>query len=168
MKCGLKEAEKAELLLQHTSVAAVSHFELCQSCRDASLSQVALWKSLDAWSVPEVSSGFNRTLYAKIDAASAEPWYERLAAVIRPAFAQPSIALGLAGIVLAIGFVLDHQSTAVFTAASTRSHASLQVAPAVPVSGVEAEQVEKTLDDLEMLRQFDPASEEKENASKSM
>ncbi len=168
MKCNLKQEERAELLLKHTSGAATSHFELCPACHEASLSQASLWKALDAWNMPDVSSGFNRGLYAKIDAALAQPWYERLAASIRPLFARPSLALGLAGIVVAAGFVFDHLSGPVATAFSAHPNYASAGAVALPVSSREAEQVEKTLDDLEMLRQFDLAAEEKENASKSM
>lgn len=167
MKCTLKPEERAELLLRHTSTAAVSHFELCPACREASLQQAALWKTLDAWNVPAVSSGFNRELYARIDAALAQPWYERLGASIRPLFARPPLALALAGFAIAVGFVLDHPSTPISISHFARPHANAS-ATAVPVSRREAEQVEKTLDDLEMLRQFDLATEEKESASKSM
>ncbi len=168
MKCNLKQEERAELLLKHTGDAAASHFELCPACREDSLSQSALWKALDSWNMPDVSSGFNRGLYAKIDASLAQPWYERLAASIRPMFAQPSLALGLAGIVVAAGFVFDHSAGPGASAVSARPSYASAGAVALPVSNREAEQVERTLDDLEMLRQFDLAAEEKENASKSM
>lgn len=158
MKCGLKESERAELLLRNTSEAATNHFGQCSSCRRASLQQAALWQALDSWNVPPVSSGFTRNLYARIDAAAAETWYERLAAAVRPLFAQPAWALGMAGALFVAGFVLDHKS-----ATTGAVHA-----PTVQVSSIEADQVEKTLEDLEMLRQFDLASEEKEAASKSM
>ena len=123
-----------------------------------SWNKAALWTRLDAWTVPEVSSSFNRELYAKIDAALAEPWYDRWARQIKSSFAQPSLALGLAALVVVAGFTLDH-STLV---RQRQPNISRQV------SNAEAEQVEKTLDDLEMLRQFDLASEEKESTSKSM
>ncbi len=155
MNCGLKENERADLLLRNTSEAAANHFERCVSCRQASLQQAAVWQALDSWNVPPVSSGFNRHLYAKIDAVANESWYERLAASVRPLFAQPAWALGVAGALFVAGFVFDHRTTRT---------------PQVPVqvSTTEAEQVERTLDDLEMLRQFDLASDEKETASKSM
>jgi len=155
MKCALKESERAELLLRNTSQAATNHFEQCSSCRRVSLEQAALWQAMDSWNVRPVSSGFNRSLYAKIEAVAHETWYERLAASVRPLFAQPAWALGMAGALFAAGFVFDHQAT--------REHQTT-----IQVSTTEAEQVEKTLDDLEMLRQFDLVSEEKGTASKTM
>ena len=152
--CKLNERDRAEILLgQHTS-----HLADCPSCAEAFARQSELWKILDAWDMPPVSSGSNRSLYAKIDAAAAAPWYERWASAIKPVFAQPSFAIGMAAVVIVGGFFFDHSAPSVKPVAN----------PAVQVSTTEAEQVEKTLEDLEMLHQFDPGSEEKDASSKAM
>lgn len=171
-KCELKEQERADILLAAGLGAdsltdfAASHLLECGSCAEAFAGQSALWNRLDAWTVPEVSSSFNRELYAKIDAAATEPWYDRVAAQMKAWFAQPALALAAAALVLVGGFTIDHsgiRSRFVSSAQMSTVHA-----PSVQVSTSEADQVEKTLDDIEMLRQFDLAVEEKESASKSM
>jgi hypothetical protein len=177
-KCRLKESERADLLLGPKQAAALSHFESCAACAQASAQQSVLFSALDAWTVPEVSAGFNRNLYAKIDAAMASPWYERWATAIRQTFAQPAFAVAAVALVTVGGFFLDHPAGLV--AGRVTLSRTMQASPqhwtqygtqhqaTVQVSSTEAEQVERTLEDLEMLHQFDTSSEEKQNTQKSM
>ncbi len=164
-QCGLKEQERAEILLaagaglDHLGETAAAHLRQCESCSETFAQQSALWNHLDSWTVPEVSSSFNRQLYAKIDASMAEPWLDRVARQIAWFFAQPSLAIGVAALVIVAGFTLDHSRSNLQPRNNSASHR---------VSTSEAEQVEKTLDDLEMLRQFDLNAEEKQATSKSM
>jgi len=165
-KCLLKESERADVLLDPTTAAAHLHFASCPSCAQSSAQQSGLWLALDAWKVPEVSASFNRTLYEKIEAAIASPWYERWAVAIRQTFAQPSFAVAAVALFVVGGFVLDHPGgvvTPLWSAQVRSLHPG-----AVQVSSTEAEQVERTLEDLEMLHQFDAGSDEKENTQKSM
>ena len=157
-ECRLKESDRANLLLEPQKAAAVLHFESCPACAEASMRQVLLFLALDAWKVPEVSASFNRILYAKIDAAMVSPWYERWSAALRQTFAQPAFAVAAVALVTIGGFLLDHPAglTSRLTSAT------------VQVSSLEAEQLERTLEDLEMLHQFDTGSEEKENSQKTM
>ena len=171
-KCGLKEQARAEILLSAGSGVdglsefAASHLLECESCAEAFAGQSALWNRLDVWTVPEVSSGFNRELYARIDAAAAEPWYDRVASQIKSLFTQPVLALATAALVIVGGFTIDHAGVNLHRSGSAEM--STIHAPSVQVSTSEADQVEKTLDDIEMLRQFDLTVEEKETTSKSM
>jgi anti-sigma factor RsiW len=136
------------------------HMETCPECAALRNSQSAVWNALDLWETPPVSADFNRRLYARIAAADAIPWYRRWFDAIRPLFAQPALPLAAATVVVVAGFLLDHPARVLPNAGNTA------------VSATDAEQVEKTLDDLEMLRQFDVSSdqtaEDKEKASKSM
>lgn len=165
-KCPLKESERVDLLLSPTDSSARAHFVSCPSCAQSSAQQFGLWLALDAWKVPEVSTSFNRALYAKIEAAMASPWYERWAVAIRQTFAQPSFAVAAVALFVVGGFVLDHPGGLVSPLWSAQAK-SIHTG-AVQVSSTEAEQVERTLEDLEMLHQFDAGSEEKENTQKSM
>jgi anti-sigma factor RsiW len=127
-----------------TARQVARHVETCPDC--ASLASV--WKSLDAWEAPPVSADFNRRLYARIAAADAMPWYRRWLDSVHPLFAQPALSLAAATVVVVTGFLLDNP-------------ASKTTVPHAIVSVTDAEQVEKTLDDLEMLRQFDVSSDHK-------
>lgn len=170
-ECGWTELERTELLLGASSGSvaehAAAHLKECEGCSSAFAEQVALWGKMDAWTLPEVSSDFNRGLYAKVDASQQERWYDRWARDLKAFFAQPSLALASAALVVVAGFMLDHAAVD-GTRVSRPSEVGAIHAPAVQLSPSDAEQMEKTLDDMEMLRQFDLTSEEKETTSKSM
>jgi anti-sigma factor RsiW len=175
--CLMKSEEHADRLLAYCAgrldVEAVNqmqrHMETCPACAALRNSQ-SVWSALDSWHAPAVSADFNRRLYARIEAADAMPWYRRWldtirVDAIRPLFAQPALPLAAAAVVVVTGFLLDHPAKVVPASAG-------QAAIERTVSATDAEQVEKTLDDLEMLRQFDVSSdqtsEDKEKTSKSM
>lgn len=147
------------------------HMDVCSECAAFRESQSGVWSALDSWEAPPVSADFNRRLYAKIEAADAAPWYTRWLDAIRPAFALPAIPLAAAAAVVVAGFLLDHPALDHRAKAVTSAARQAAVQQTV-VSATDAEQVEKTLDDLEMLRQFDVSSdqnsEDKEKTSKSM
>lgn len=162
-QCQLNEDDRAEILLSGSGkeeFRVAAHLLTCEPCRQALAHHSSVWMMLDSWTVPNVSLGFNRELFAKIDAVEAEPWYARFTSQVKAMFSQPLLALAVAAVVIFGGFILDHP-------AGTTSGGSARSA-AIQVSNTEAEQVEKTLDDLEMLRQFDLGSEEKETTSKPM
>ena len=159
-QCLLNEAERAEILLAagcgvgELSGVQAAHVRLCGSCSEACARQAALWKTLGDWTLPEISSNFNRDLYAKIDLLSQQSWVDRIASRMRTWLAQPALAVATVALVLTAGFVFDHSAG--------KAHL-----PAVVVSTTEAEQVEKTLEDMEMLRLFDVNADDKE-AAKSL
>ena len=165
-KCLLKESERADLLLGPVNASARAHFASCPSCAHASAQQSGVWLALDAWKVPEVSASFNRILNARIEAAMASPWYERWAVTIRQTFAQPSFAVAAVALFVVGGFVLDHPEGVISPTWSAQ--VKTMGSGKVQVSSTEAEQMERTLEDLEMLHQFDAGNDEKENTQKSM
>ncbi len=109
-------------------------------------------------------------MYARIDAAESASWWDRTAAAVsaflRPVFARPALPLAAATLVIVGGFVLDHPGA---VSNSTGKQASAHVS-SIEINKVEVDQVEATLDDMEMLRQFDAKSDEsgKGTSSKSM
>jgi hypothetical protein len=106
-----------------------------------------------------VSVDFNRRMWRKIDAADAAPWYRKLADSLRLGAWKPAVPLAAAVVLVAAGFVMDHQRPVPVTPS---------VANAAGVSVTEAEQVEKTLDDIQLLRQLDAAAGADSNSSKTM
>ena len=92
------------------------------------------------WEPAPVSLDFNRRLWQRIDAAASAPWYKGLAEALRFANWKPVIPLTAAALVMAAGFLLDHPRNG---------------NQAQGVSVTEADQVEQTLDDIQLLRQFD-------------
>jgi hypothetical protein len=120
--------------------------ENCARCGDFLEQQAAVWDALDEWEpMPSVSMDFNRRLWQRIDAAASAPWYRGLFDTLRAASWKPAFPVAAAILAIAGGFLLDHQG-------------HRQVAPQAAVPGVsitEADQLERTLDDIQLLRQLD-------------
>ncbi len=151
MDCPLK-TDKTDLLLDDTAgtlarrgldaatMAALSqHMETCPDCLAFRAAQKLVWDALDLWEPGPVSQDFNRRLWQRIEAAAAAPWYTRFADALRMASWKPLIPLAAAILVIAGGFLLDHPH-------ANKTH---------DVTIIEADQVEQSLDDIQLLRQLD-------------
>src|SRR5271165_982179 len=155
MNCPIRTEETAELLLAYTArrldpvktAILESHMDVCAECAEFRTRQELVWQALDAWDAPAVTPDFNRRLYQRIESEATAPWYQRL--FTTPwAMWKPSIPLAAAGLLVAAAFVWDHPTSVATPSAPT----------AIRVSVTEAEQVENTLDDLQLLRQLDSNS----------
>jgi hypothetical protein len=144
------------------------HLKSCPECAAICSAQASVWKALDTWQPAPVSRDFDHRLFARIEAEKTALWWERAIAkageFLRPLFAQPALPLSAAALVIAAGFVLDHPAG--LSRSENRSSARELAVPRV--NQVDAEKMEATLDDLEMLRQFDAISDDKESTRKSM
>jgi hypothetical protein len=151
MNCPIQNEETAELLLAYTArrldaaktAILESHMDICAQCAQFRVQQEMVWQALDAWEAPPVTADFNRRLYQRIESESAAPWYTRLFTTPWSMW-KPAIPLACAGLIIMVGFVLDHPVSF-----------SPSAPPAIRVSVTEAEQVENALDDLQLLRQLD-------------
>jgi len=118
------------------------HAKECSRCDALAASQAAVWRSLDEWKPEPVSAGFNRELWRRIDAdATAPSWTARLSFWKQVAPLAALLAL------VVTGFVMDHHS-----------HPAVTTPAAVAVSITEADQLERTLDDLQLLEAVDTAT----------
>lgn len=125
-----------------TMTALRAHMEICADCIAFRAGQKMVWDALDLWEPGPVSQDFNRQLWQRIEAAAAAPWYMRLADAIRMTSWKPLIPLTAAILVIVGGFLLDHPGTN-----------AKKTTPDVTI--IEANQVEQTLDDIQLLRQLD-------------
>jgi hypothetical protein len=137
MTCPLQTGE-TDLLLDYAAgrlpaQEIAQHMAHCLACTQFLTEQAAVWKALDEWEPAPVSMDFNRRLWQRIDAAAAIPWYKNFGAIWKPA-----IPLTAAMVVIAAGFLLDHPG-------ARQPGVTLQ----------EANQVEQTLDDIQLLDQLD-------------
>lgn len=167
MKCPIETQDNAELLLSYSArrlnpeSAAVleSHMEMCPQCREFRDSQRALWEALDQWEARPISADFNRRLYRRIEEQDQLVWWERIFGAGRPMFLRPALPLAAtACLVLVAGFMIDNPGRMVAPAGETPQ-------------AREVEQVERTLEDMEMLRQFNLVSapiSEKGDSSRRM
>lgn len=153
MICPL-ESEQLDLLLddaagrlarrgldEATMTALASHMETCPACMAFRRDQKAVWEALDLWQPEPVSAEFNRQLWQRIDAVAAAPWYKALVDSLRFGW-KPLVPLAAAVLMIIGGFLLDHPKAAPPSLAGG-------------VSIIEADQVEQTLDDIQLLRQLD-------------
>lgn len=154
MRCPLEREETQDVLLDYSAgrlnparaATLEAHMEECAACNSFRMEQSAVWDALDVWEPAPASMDFNRRLWQRIDAAANAPWYRTLADSLRFGGWKPAIPVALAVLAIAGGFLLDHPSGSTAT-------------PAVqPVSFTEADQLEQTLDDMQLLRQLDSAT----------
>jgi hypothetical protein len=103
--------------------------------------QKAVWLALDAWEAPAASPNFDRRLYSRIAAGVHFSWWERVSRPFRTMPLRQALPLtASAGLLLVAGLILQHPR---LEAPRVEQHEI-----------VRANQLEKTLDDLELLRQF--------------
>jgi|SRR5581483_4267093 len=165
MNCPIERHENPELLLAYctgkldseTRLALERHMAVCPACREFQTGQQAVWEALDAWEAMPVSTDFNRRLYRRIEEEAAHAsWWSRLARPFRAMFEAPlmsrSVPLAAAACLLVLaGVILEQPNN------FTNSEES-----AATIETIQPDQVERTLDDMEMLRQFklNPSSAE--------
>jgi anti-sigma factor RsiW len=170
--CPLEFEESVDLLLDYSAgklepakrSLLEEHMNLCSACAAFRVGQAEVWQALDAWEPAPVSMDFNRRLWQKIDAAEAAPWYRKLADSLSMGAWKPALPLTAAVFLVAAGFMMDHQTSASLSqGVSVNSSVNASVNDGVSVS--EADQVEKTLDDLQLLRQLDAGVASQSSAS---
>jgi anti-sigma factor RsiW len=170
MNCPLLSDQTADILLDYSAgrlnparaILLEKHMDNCDRCTAFRLAQTEVWATLDAWEPEPVSVEFNRALWQKIDREVHAPWYRKLADQLRFGAWKPAFPLAAAALVIAAGFAFDHHGggASKLTSSSPSNFPSNQsVNPGVTSASLsEADQVEKTLDDLQLLRQLDAAS----------
>jgi anti-sigma factor RsiW len=128
--------------LEPESAAAVeSHLAECSRCHALASAQASLWKTLDAWETPPVSADFDRRLYRRIGEDLRLSWWERISRPFRPMPLRQAVPLtATACLLLMAGLLLEHPSRI----KQAESHKEK----------VRVEQVERTLDDMDLLHQF--------------
>ena len=155
MNCPLETREDGQLLLDYCTrkleperVAVLErHIAGCHVCGEFVRGQQAVWHALDTWEAAPVSLDFDRRLYQRIEAQT--PWWSLLLRPFRPPFGAVTLRRGLpaaamACLLVVVGVVLERPA----------------VSPVPPphdtaqVDSVQPEQVERTLDAMDMLSEF--------------
>ena len=146
---GLLLAYCAQKLDPETQTLLERHLAACPACREFQAGQQAVWQALDAWEAVPVSADFNRRLYRRIEEEAAHAsWWSRLARPFRAMFEAPlmsrSVPLAAAACLLVLAGVILQQPNNVTVSEESAERAE----------SIQPDQVERTLDDMEMLRQF--------------
>jgi hypothetical protein len=158
MICPLNSEDTFDVLLDYSAgklnraqaARLEQHRLLCADCSAFLAGQTELWQSLDVWEPEPVSMDFNRRLWQRIETEAAPSWGRRLADFFARGAWKPVLPLTAAAVMVIGGFMMDHQAS---VPAIQSAHNSVDVAAAV--SETDAELVEKTLDDLQLLSQLD-------------
>ena len=167
MNCPLKTEDTFDVLLDYSagkldksaSVRFERHIAACADCTAFVAGQSEVWKTLDVWEPEPVSMDFNHGLWKRIDAANAVPWYTKLADSLRMGAWKPALPLTAAAFLVATAFMMDHQ-TAVQVTHNAGSIYGVTVK--------EAEKLEQTLYDIQLMRQLDAAAGGGSTGSKTM
>jgi anti-sigma factor RsiW len=137
MMCPTKDKQSAEILLEYCAgtldpdraLEFEKHAAQCAECGRQVASQRALWQTLDQWTPAEISPDFDARLYARIAREEAAPLWKRW-------FTwgwKPALITAVACAAIAIGLFVRQ--------------------PQLPsrADTVDIDQVEHTLEDLDML-----------------
>lgn len=154
MECPARERGEAAVLLDYCahkldpqSAAVVErHVAQCEVCQDWIREQQAVWAALDGLAAPPVSPDFDRKLYQRIEQEEDRARWGGLSRRWRGLSLRPALSLALASAVLLAAFLF-------------RPHPP-KPAPLpqqAQVESLDADRLERTLDDMEMLRQLNVA-----------
>ncbi|MEO8131251.1 MAG: zf-HC2 domain-containing protein [Bryobacteraceae bacterium] len=152
----MKTNEEPELLLDYCAerlspeAAALleNHLESCRDCRAFSRAQQSTWDALDLWEPMPVPVDFDRKLYAQIDKYEESGWWTRFwhRSIWPTGGFGPIIPFAAAGVAtIAVAAILYFAPLVPST-------------PQVKIESSDLEQIEMTLDDIEMFKQLAPAS----------
>ncbi len=154
MTCSMENREERLLdyvsgSLEATDAALLEkHLETCAACGQFVKAQKSVWEALDLFDPAPVSAAFDRRLYERIAQTS---WWDRLTAAVSSPFRAPLLlSQGLpivAAVAVLTAAVLVWERPA---PAPTQRPAALSA----EADTLQPEQVQRALDDMEMLREF--------------
>ena len=168
MDCPIKTQGNTDWLLDYAAgrlrgeyaAQFAQHVETCGDCARFVGAQQVVWNALDQWDPEAVSMDFDRRLYRSIEEARPSSGLPRmLRRLFRPLqpLWRPVVPLAAACLLIVAGVML-HTPQAVIAPADGTAR----------MEKIEPEQVERTLDDMQMLRELAGTPEQGGNPSKSM
>lgn len=153
MNCPLQN-DNAELLLDYVSrklspdlrETFETHMLACEECRTFAEGQKAVWNALESWEGTPIAEDFDDRLYARIAEHEERSWWRRM--WVRMAEPAGEFAWGKTAVAVA--------AMSVALLIYSPSHAPAPVDAPVKAEAVDLDQVERALEDLEMLKQLSP------------
>ena len=143
-------------LAPEAAAAFERHAQTCAACREALGAQQAVWAALDGWDAAEIATDFNRRLYQRIEAEERRAWWRRaiggMFEPVLPWSMRPAMPLAAACMVLVAAFLIRSPGDGEWKA--VRGGEVVRGAETRGAETMDVEQVERTLDDLEMLKQL--------------
>jgi len=153
MQCPLKTSHDCGVLLDYCAhklpageaAAFERHAAVCEDCSRAAVDHRRVWTALDTWDAPPVSATFDRSLYTRIEQNERRSWWQYLP-IPRPyTFGwKPAVSIAAACVTVIAAIVISVPQRPAATPVQESSR----------IETLEPEQVERTLEDLEMLKQL--------------
>ena len=152
MQCPIQTADQSHILLDYCArklslemtATLELHMRSCEACTKFAAAQQQVWSALDTWKDIPASDEFDRSLYGRIDQHEQSSWWKRLWTSGTASFGwKPAMPVAAACLTAAIVLLY--------------TPAAPPVAPLYENSKtetIEPEQVERNLEDLEMLKQL--------------
>jgi anti-sigma factor RsiW len=158
MRCPLQDEEFASILLEYcdrtlapdVAASLERHFEVCGACRESIEAQRAVWAALDEFKPESISAGFDEEVLSRV-ARERRPGAGRLLAW--PDFSVRRVLPVAAAAMVLMAVGLFHGRLAP-SAGEVEDSTRFMKSDLI----VDVEQVDSTLDDIEMLRQMGLAS----------
>jgi anti-sigma factor RsiW len=154
MDCPQQNSDGVELIIAYAArtldpeneAAFERHLEVCASCREMAAEQRTVWSALDELTPLPVSSNFDARLYQRIAEEEQYTWWQRL---FRANWSwRPAMPAAAACAVLIVALLVKNSGPTV-----------VPQQPAQP--NPQIEQVQRALDDMDMLKQVGEAALEK-------
>jgi hypothetical protein len=127
------------------------HLESCSACSEFVKGQKSVWETLDVFEAAPISADFDRRLYQRIAQRS---WWDRVVAAAGAPFRAPALLhqglplVAAAAILVAAVIVWERPAPA---------PAMKPTAISAEAETLQPDQVQRALDDMEMLREFNHA-----------
>jgi len=157
MECPIQARGKKDLLLDycaHTLGAGPAaqmeaHIAVCPECKAWTEAHMRTWTLLDEWEAPPVSPDFDRRLRERIAMEREQtPWWKAIWQSVAARPLKPALSMALVALLLLAGLLF------------VRPRSTPPVRPGH--EAIDAERVEKALDDVDMLRQVGSAEDTKD------
>ena len=145
MQCPFENGNGAELIVAYgartlapeAEIAFDRHMASCAKCREMAAAQQAVWSALDTWTPEAISADFDERLYKRIAAEEQGTWWQRLIGANWSW--RPAVPVAAACAFMIAAFLIQRPAPAPVT--RSQDQPSLRI-----------EQVQRALDDIEMLK----------------
>lgn len=149
MECPQKSGKAVDLIMSYTAgalepqkqIELERHLPICEECRNAAADQKAIWDALGVWRPAAISEDFDLRLYQRIAEEEAAPAWRKLFRMPWGSLFRPAVPVAAACAALLIAFVIKEPLI-------------LHHSPSTLPQKISIEQVERALDDMDMLKQL--------------
>jgi hypothetical protein len=145
------------------------HLDGCAHCSEYVAGQKAIWQLMDEWEpeYPSASCGasFGNEVAARVASLAPEPWLVKCGRWVMGRILQPALTVTAITAILAIGFYVRDPF-----AGTSRNSSPVRSTPVAPriISPVEADQMDRAFNDMQMLHQLDSVSDGAKDVSRSL